>query len=266
MTPAELFAFVVAFAGNAGILIALIAALSFVEAVAPYHRSAGGWRRVQANIGLIAIYFTLNLALTLLTLGVVAAAQHGKFGLLAGLAPPFPAFLVIGLVALDFFSYIAHVCMHKFSVLWRVHRVHHSDVHVDATTAFRQHPFEGIWRFAFTLAPALALGLPAEVVAIYRLASGLNAIFEHANIRLWPPLDRLLSLLVVTPNFHKVHHSRRRAETDSNYGNIFTLFDRMFGTLKPAIPARDVNYGLDDFSGEDSLVRQLGLPFREPRS
>ena len=130
--------------------------------------------------------------------------------------------------------------------LWRVHRVHHSDPFVDATTALRNHPIEGLWRFLFLMIPTWILGVPAEAVALQRLLTVINGSFEHANIRLWQPLDRVLSFFWVTPNMHKVHHSRAHAETDSSYGNILSIYDRILGSFTPTERALSVTYGLDD--------------------
>jgi sterol desaturase/sphingolipid hydroxylase (fatty acid hydroxylase superfamily) len=137
--------------------------------------------------------------------------------------------------------------MHRVPALWRVHRVHHSDRFVDVTTTLRQHPLETLLRFLFIMVTALPLGLPVAAVAAYRLLSVINALFEHANLRLWQPLDGLLSLVVVTPNMHKVHHSRFQPETDSNYGNILSLFDRAFRTFTPTERSARVEYGLDQW-------------------
>lgn len=153
--------------------------------------------------------------------------------------------------------------MHKTPSLWRVHCVHHSDSSVDVTT-YRQHPIEGILRFAFTMLPAIALELRPEAVALYRLLSASNALLEHMNVGVWQPLDTALSTLLVMPNMHKVHHSREPRETDSNDGNLFALFDRAFRTFTPTKRALEVHYGLD---GPDKLERKplgglLRLPFR----
>jgi len=137
---------------------------------------------------------------------------------------------------------------------------------VDVTTALRQHPIEGLWRFGFIMAPAWALGVPAEAVAIYRVVSALVGLTEHMDVKLWEPLDTALSWVFCTPNMHKVHHSRLATLTDTNYGNIFSLFDRVFGTFTPPSPARDVDFGLAGYDEVD--MQQFGallrLPFREP--
>ena len=142
---------------------------------------------------------TLNLAFNAGAVVITVILNTYNLGLLQGQGLPLWASIVIGVVVLDYFSYVAHWLMHKLPRLWRVHRVHHSDPLVDVTTAYRQHPFEGLVRFLFAMIPAWALGLPAEAVAVYRLLSASNALLEHMNIKLWQPLDTILSVLLVTP-------------------------------------------------------------------
>jgi sterol desaturase/sphingolipid hydroxylase (fatty acid hydroxylase superfamily) len=174
------------------------------------------------------------------------------------------ASFVVALLALDGATYLAHRLLHQVPVLWRVHLVHHIDASVDATTAFRQHPIEGILRFTFIAATAFALGAPPAAIAIYRLLGALNSVLEHANIRVPRALDRTLVWFWVTPDMHKVHHSRDRAETDSNYANLFSLFDRVFRTFTPSSRGPFVSYGI---RGYDTPERQsiggvLRLPFQ----
>jgi sterol desaturase/sphingolipid hydroxylase (fatty acid hydroxylase superfamily) len=243
-----------------GFLLSLIAVLLIVELALPFFKRRGGLKRNVVNITLNVVYFGINLVLTAATVGLAAYAEASDFGLFANLEAPSWLVVLIALVALDLFSYISHVLMHKVPFLWRVHRVHHSDIHLDATTAFRQHPMEAMVRFMFTMAPALLLGFPAAAVAIYRLLSGVNAILEHVNLSLWQPLDTALSLVYVTPNMHKVHHSRVQAETDSNYSNLFSIYDRIFGTFTPTKRAAHVDYGLDNYAGA-TLGELLASPF-----
>jgi len=231
------------------ILLAAMGLLAGVEILAPF-RQRGGWRRdhLGANLGLTAATLALNLGLGAL--------------LVADRRAPSLAVLVVGIVALDFSTYVAHRLMHRLPALWRVHRVHHADPLVDVTTAYRQHPLETLVRFAFLAGPAWALGLPAATILAYRLLSTGNALLEHANLKLWQPLDGALSLAVVTPNMHKVHHSRQRDETDSNYGNIFALFDRVFRTFTPTARAGRVDYGLEGYDAVDA--QRLGALIRLP--
>jgi len=250
---------------NSLVLIGLMAMIAIVEAAIPFHR-ASVWRvrHLAPNLSLTALYLILSFAFNAGAILVAAALNAKHFGLLADRGLPIWLSILIGVVVLDFFSYLAHWLMHKSPALWRVHRVHHSDPLIDITTALRQHPIEGLVRFLFTMIPAWALGLPAEGIALYRLLSAVNALLEHMNIKLWQPLDGLLSTLWVTPNMHKVHHSRVQQETDSNYGNILAVYDRVFRTFTPTRRATSVHYGLDGFDAPElqTFGALLKLPFR----
>jgi sterol desaturase/sphingolipid hydroxylase (fatty acid hydroxylase superfamily) len=158
--------------------------------------------------------------------------------------------------------------MHVWPSLWRFHRVHHSDPFVDVTTSYRTHPVENAWRHAWLFGAVWLLGIPAAAVAAFRVLSALNGVLEHANVRVRPSLDALVSLVWVTPNMHKVHHSREQAETNSNYGNVFAIHDRLFGTFVPTERALSVRYGLDDARPEEmrSVGALLAMPWRTPRA
>jgi sterol desaturase/sphingolipid hydroxylase (fatty acid hydroxylase superfamily) len=218
----------------------------------------------------------VNLAMTAQTL-LFAFAVNAAVGiaavclplaspeLIARLEIPAVAQLVIGVAAADFaYGYAAHWALHASPPLWRYHRVHHSDAFVDVTTSYRTHPVEIAWRHLWLFATVWALGIPAAAVTVFRVLSALNGILEHANIRVRPALDAAVSLVWVTPNMHKVHHSRQQAETDSNYGNLFALHDRLFGTFVPTVRALAVRYGLDDVDPADvrSVGGLLALPWR----
>lgn len=253
------------FLTNTGFLLGAMTVLFVVEAIVPFHR-APEWklRHIGPNLALTAATLMLNFAFSAGAVVITALLNTYHAGLLPGHGVPLWASVVIGVVVLDYSSYLAHWLMHKVPNLWRVHRVHHSDPIVDVTTAYRQHPFEGMVRFLFTIAPAWALGLPAEAVAVYRLLSASNALLEHTNIKLWQPMDTAISILLVTPNMHKVHHSREQKETDSNYGNIFALYDRLFGSFTPTSRATAVTYGLDGFDHAElqTFRALLRLPFQ----
>ena len=217
---------------------------------------SGEHRRHHAapNIGLTVVVLLTNLALSFAAAWASAVSQRET---------QIPAWLhaVIGIAALDFFAYAAHVLLHKIPLAWRFHRVHHSDESVDVTTAFRQHPGETVWRVLWQLPAIVLFGLPLWIVVIYLTVSATNAQLEHANIRLSDGLDRRLRLLFVTPNMHKVHHSRLQPETDSNYANIFSVWDRAFGTYTSRIDFRTLRYGLDDRSDRATFVGLLRMPF-----
>ena len=139
----------------------------------------------------------------------------------------------------------------------------HSENAVDVTTAFRQHPGETVWRLLWQLAAIVVFGVPLWIVIIYLIMSALNAQLEHANIKMNSRLDRFLRLVIVTPHMHKAHHSRDQRETDSNYANIFSFWDRLFGTYTAEIDFRKLRYGLDGFDAKErqTLRGLLKMPF-----
>ena len=168
-----------------------------------------------------------------------------------------------GVLILDLGAYLAHVMMHRFGIGWRFHRVHHSEPEVDVTTALRQHPIESLWRIAWQVAAIGLLGLPMPTVLLYLVMSAANAQIEHANIRILGMWDRVVRWIVVTPNMHKIHHSRLQMETDTNYSNIFSFWDRVFGTYKSPDRLSQLKYGLDgyDDARKQTLAALLKGPF-----
>lgn len=233
------------------ILIALCTILWSLES----HREQR-FRRALPNIGLAALVIVMNLALSF------AAAWTASIdaGLLARMELPLWIELVIAIAALDFFAYVAHVTMHKSALGWRFHRVHHTEEEVDVTTAFRQHPGESVWRILWQLPAILLFAIPLWMVVVYLTISSINAQLEHASLALPDRIDRLVRLLFVTPNMHKVHHSAWQKQTDSNYANIFTLWDRLFGTYTSRADLATLRYGLEEESPR-TLRGLLALPF-----
>jgi sterol desaturase/sphingolipid hydroxylase (fatty acid hydroxylase superfamily) len=247
------------------IIVAVMVLSTLVEVAVPvFGRKPIQRGRTAANLGLTALTLAFNGVLAAAAAVIAVALALERPGLMARLAFPITAQIVASIVVLDFFfGYLAHRAMHISAALWRVHRVHHSDPFVDVTTTYRTHPLEVLWRFLFLIVPVWVLGLPAQAVVIYRVLSAINGVLEHANIRPWRSLDRVVSLLWVTPNMHKVHHSNDSAETDSNYGNILSLYDRLLHTFTPTDRAFSVIYGLTDTDAvrAESLPRLLSMPF-----
>ncbi|HTT14087.1 MAG TPA: sterol desaturase family protein [Burkholderiaceae bacterium] len=225
-------------------------------------RAARGERgRKPRNLALTAINFVLGgVAATVLVTASGWVAGH-RWGL-AGLAWPQPLVVLLGVLALDLADYVRHRLSHRVPFLWRLHRVHHTDVQVDVTTALRSHPLEQALRPLFDLAALLALGIAPLAFAVHAAVQIATALFQHANIALPPALDRPLAWLTPTPAYHVVHHSRWRVQTDSNYSVCFTLWDRLFGTLQPG-PAQ-IALGLDGFDTrrDRSLAGLLANPWR----
>ena len=252
--------------GSVAVVLSVMAAVALLEAAVPlFARPTTSPGRWKTNV---AMTIQTLLFAWVLTSAVALAAVYLPFaspGLMTLAGLPVAAQLLLGVVAADFADgYVAHRSMHAWPALWRYHRVHHSDAFVDVTTSYRTHPVETAWRHLWLFGTVWVLGIPAVAVAAFRVLSAVNAILEHANVRVRPALDAALSRLWVTPNMHKVHHSRDRVETDANYGNLFALHDRVLGTFVPTERASSVKYGLDDVDPADvrSVVALLAMPWR----
>lgn len=220
-------------------------------------------RRAWPNVALTALLIFTNLILSFAVGAVASLVAEKRFGLLFILdVSPWLA-VILGVAALDLFTYFAHVLLHKSWLGWQFHRVHHSDNEVNVTTAFRQHPGETVWRVLWYGIAIAIFGLPMPIVVIYLTLSTLNAQLEHANVRLFEPLDRFLRVVFVTPNMHKVHHSREQFQTDTNYANILSIWDRLFATYTPTVDFRRLRYGLDGLDGpaNQTLRGLLKTPF-----
>jgi sterol desaturase/sphingolipid hydroxylase (fatty acid hydroxylase superfamily) len=253
------------FLTNVTIILTVMAIGAVLETGIPMF-AVNAWkqRRRTANLGLTALSFFSNWLLA--SLAAIAALTLRPAGLMAHRGWPLWVEILAGIVIVDFsVGYLSHRTMHMWPAMWRFHQVHHSDPFVDVTTTYRTHPVETVWRFLFAIVPVWLLGIPAQAVVIQRLLQASNGVIEHANIRLWPPLDRVLSLVWVTPNVHKIHHSRDLAETNSNYANLLTIYDRLLGTYTPSQRAASVVYGLDDAdpNAVASFPGLLSMPFRE---
>ena len=235
-----------------------------IESLLPFYRyEKHRLRRALPNIAFTVLLVLTNLLLSFVTACVANFVMDKRIGMFFLFDMPSGLTALFGVMALDLSTYFAHLLMHKSWLGWQFHRVHHSDVEVNVTTAFRQHPGETLWRILWQLLAVAIFGLPLSVVVVYLLISTLNAQLEHTNVKLFAPVDRVLRLLIVTPNMHKVHHSRKRIETDSNYSNIFSIWDRIFGTYTATVDFSRLRYGLDGFDDrrKQTLPALLKLPF-----
>jgi sterol desaturase/sphingolipid hydroxylase (fatty acid hydroxylase superfamily) len=244
-------------------LILFCALLWTLESIVPLYRY--GKERlphVLPNITLALLLILTNLTLSVSSAYLAAFSARNGLGLFSMLEFSPVMKLIFGVAALDFFGYLAHLALHKSWLGWQFHRVHHSEKAVDVTTTFRQHPGETVWRILWQLAAIVIVGLPLWIVVIYLTLSALNAQLEHANIKLSGGVDRLLRLFIVTPNMHKTHHSRIQLETDTNYSNIFSFWDRLCGTYTPRVNFEELRYGLNGFDDADkqTLRSLLKLP------
>ncbi len=225
--------------------------------------------------GLINIFFTLttvivNFALAYFLVKSVELTVQKGFGILHWL-PKMNIYLytLTGLLLLDFIgAYLPHYFEHKFKILWRFHLIHHSDTWIDTTSANRHHPGESVIRFIFTALGVILVGTPLWMVFMYQSMSVVFSQFNHANIVLPKKLDKILSYFIVSPDMHKVHHHYKLPYTDSNYGNIFSVWDRIFNTFS-YLERDKLVYGIDtymDNKENNHLPTLLKLPFQNIRS
>jgi len=225
------------------------------------------WKHAIPNLFFTLTTIIINFALAFLLLRTADWVQTNDFGIINWLpAMPLWLYVLLGVLFLDFFgAYLAHFTEHKIKPLWMVHLVHHTDHKVDTTTANRHHPLESMIRFAFTLFGVLVVGAPIAIVMIYQSMSLVFTQFTHANIKIPKSVDKLLSYIIVSPDMHKVHHHNLLPYTDSNYGNIFSIWDRLLGTYMH-LDREKIVYGVDTFPDEktnSSLKELLKQPFQK---
>ena len=224
------------------------------------------WKHAIPNLFFTATTVIINFSLAFLLLFTADWVQVNNFGIINWMPEmPLWLYILLGVVLLDFFgAYLAHYTEHKIKPLWMIHLVHHSDHKVDTTTANRHHPLESVIRFGFTLFGVLVVGAPIAIVMIYQSMSLVFTQFNHANIKIPRSVDKLLSYVIVSPDMHKVHHHNLLPYTDANYGNIFSIWDRLLGTYMH-LDREKIVYGVDTFPDEkinSSLKELLKQPFQ----
>lgn len=225
------------------------------------------WQHAVPNIFFTFTTIIVNFSLAFLLLKSADWVMASNFGILNWLPEvPLWLYVVLGVFLMDFFgAYVPHFVEHKVKPLWMVHLVHHSDHKVDTTTANRHHPLESVIRFTFTLIGVVLIGVPMGIVLLYQSMSVVATQFTHANIKLPRKADTILSYILVSPDMHKVHHHYRLPYTDSNYGNIFSVWDRLFGTYMK-LDTNKIVYGVDVFPDEKENSTIKGLlkqPFQK---
>jgi sterol desaturase/sphingolipid hydroxylase (fatty acid hydroxylase superfamily) len=223
-------------------------------------RTRQRWR----NVGMIAVAAIANI-----TLGVVVAvpsawSEANSLGVLHRLLGQSTLAIVIGIFLVDLALYVSHVSMHKVPAFWRFHRVHHADTEMDSTSGLRQHPFEAVYA-------ALVLAVVIPVLGISRASTVIDTtialpwfLLNHSNIKYPPLFERGGSWLMSTPDWHRVHHSAYQPETDSHYGCVFSVWDRLFGTTRRT-RVDAITFGLDRYRepNDQTVWKLLKLPFGE---
>lgn len=197
--------------------------------------------------------------------GLVAFALYVnqlQWGVLALSAAPLALKIVLSVLIFDLAIWAQHLASHRIDFLWRLHRVHHSDQHLDASSALRFHPFEIALSVLYKAALIVLLGTPWQAVLIFEIILNSSALFNHANIRVHPTLERGLRWLLVTPAMHRWHHVQLESWQHSQYGSFLSIWDQLFGTLKDDGTDRASSPGLQGLSPVTRIRDLLALPFR----
>lgn len=245
------------------LIIISLALLMTVERLIPFFEHSS-YRKKQRwhNIANLTLTFMLNAALSGIVSFSFTTSDSNDFGLLR-MAQPYWVALIVGVFLCDLNGYVAHRLYHRIPLFWRFHRVHHSDIELDASSALRLHPFEFIFQ-ATTQATILPLlGVSGGSFVLYNLIALPLFVINHSNIKYFQWYERTMSLLFVTPNWHRVHHSSYQPETDSNYADVFSIWDRLFKTHKEK-DVEQIQFGLGSLrDAKDQTFRALLLtPFK----
>lgn len=251
-----------------GIFAGVLAAMALLELLAPRRRlTLGRPRRWFANLAIVVVdTAVLRLLFPVLAVAAAVAASASGWGLFNQIALPDWLEIVLAVVILDLLIYWQHRLFHVIPMFWRIHRMHHADLDFDVTTALRFHPIEIAISMLIKLAAVWLLGPAPVAVLVFEVLLNATAMFNHANLRLPAGLDRVLRLVVVTPDMHRVHHSIRPEETNANYGFNLPWWDRLFGSYRdqPRDGHEGMTIGLPAYRTGvcASLGWMLMLPFR----
>ncbi len=250
------------------IFLGVLISMSLLEALFPRkQRRETRLKRWTTNLGFAVVNtVALRLLVPLAAAGTAIWAHANGVGLLNIIALPSVISFVIAVLFLDVALYWQHVATHKIPLLWRFHKVHHADRDLDASSGVRFHPIEICASMVYKMALVALLGAPLMTVIIFEIVLNACALFNHANLRLPLWLDRVLRIFIVTPDYHRVHHSSVEAETNSNYGFSLTLWDHLFGSYQaqPDAGHEHMTIGLSEYQDNNpqKLSCSLALPFK----
>ena len=255
-----------------GYLFAALVILAVWEKITPRRRARfPSVQRWTSNLGIFVFNTSLiQLAVIPVFSKFIGGSSLGNWALLDHISLPSLTLIIISILLLDLTTYWIHRMFHAFSWSWKIHRVHHADLDMDVTTAQRFHPLEILVSVFIMQLFVLAIGPPMSAFVFYNISVFLVGIFRHANIELPNPLQRLLNLVLVTPDMHLIHHSLNWKESNSNFGTNFPWWDRLFKTFLPSakMPFSKMTLGISQFRGPEvsNPWRILALPFLMNRS
>lgn len=242
--------------------------MAIAEAVLPRKsRTQTRGHRWFTNWSLVVLdTLALRIIFPVLAVGMATYSEARGWGLLNVLPLPLWLEIVIAILLLDLAIYAQHVAVHKVSMLWKFHKVHHADRDIDVTTGARFHPAEIILSMAYKLVCVALLGPAAVAVFLFEVVLNASAMFNHSNVKLPLMFDRYMRAIIVTPDMHRVHHSIIRRETDSNFGFFLSVWDRIFRTYiaQPKLGHSDIVIGLEEYQSDEpsGLIWSLLLPFK----
>lgn len=251
-----------------GVFLGVLAIMALWELLAPRRRrDIPRVIRWSNNLALVVIdTIVLRLTFPILAVGLAVMAQERGWGLFDFIDAPAWVAVLASVIILDLVIYLQHVMFHAVPALWRLHRMHHADLDFDVTTGLRFHPIEIVLSMGIKLAMVLVLGPPAVAVLIFEVLLNATAMFNHSNVRLPLVVDRVLRLVMVTPDMHRVHHSILPEETNSNFGFNLPWWDRLLGTYKaqPAAGHDAMTIGIEQFRTprDQWLDRMLVQPIK----
>jgi sterol desaturase/sphingolipid hydroxylase (fatty acid hydroxylase superfamily) len=247
---------------------AVFLAMALWELAAPRRLQAiSRLRRWPGNLGLSVINtVALRILFPAAAVGAAILAHSHGWGLFQAINAPDAVAIIVSVILLDLVIYLQHRLFHAVPLLWRLHRVHHADLEFDVTTGVRFHPVEILLSMLIKIGAVTALGAPVAAVLVFEVLLNATTMFNHANIKLPQPLDRIVRLVVVTPDMHRVHHSVRREETNSNFGFSLPWWDWVFRTYRaqPVDGHDGMTIGIRKFRdpADLHLARMLLQPIR----
>ena len=249
------------------IIVSGISLFWVIEGIVPFKfLDYKKWRHSIPNFLLTLTTIIVNFFFAFLLVFAADWSNENSFGIIHLVNSSTLVSIILGLLVLDLIgAYLPHLVQHKVKLLWYIHIVHHTDHKVDTTTANRHHPFESVVRFLFTFIGIFVSGAPIGLVLMYQSISVIASQFNHANIQISNKVDKLISYIIVSPNMHKVHHHFELPYTDSNYGNIFSIWDRLFGTYME-LDKDKIVYGVDtdlDEIKNSKFTSLLERPFKK---
>ncbi len=251
---------------RSAVLLGGLTLFLLIENAAPFFTTQyNKWKHTGINIFFTFTTVLINFVMAFMLLWAASLVDRSGFGIIQWIPLQGIWFLLTGLMLLDFIgAFLPHYIEHRIRFLWQFHLIHHTDQNVDTTTANRHHPGESVLRFLFTLIAVIFVGAPMWMVFMYQSLSVVLSQFNHSNVKMPEWLDNTLVWVFCTPNMHRVHHHYRQPYSDKNYGNIFSLWDRAFGTYVKVDNSRLI-YGVDthmDVKEANDIITLLKIPFQ----